>query len=71
MILNMGTADRVIRTLIAVAIGVLYVTKAIGGTVAIVLGVFALLLLLTSLVSFCPGYLPFGLTTAKKPPAQP
>jgi len=71
MIKNMGTADRVIRTLIAVAIGVLYVTKVISGTVALVLGVLAFVFLLTSLVSFCPGYLPFGLSTAGKKAAPP
>jgi len=69
MIKNMGTADRLVRTLIAVAIGVLYYLKVINGTVAIVLGVFALVFLLTSLVSFCPGYLPFGLSTVGKKPA--
>lgn len=72
MIHNMGPADRIIRTLLAVLIGALYLFNVISGTLAIVLGVVALLFLLTSLVSFCPGYLPFGISTAgKKPAAQP
>jgi hypothetical protein len=72
---NMGTADRVIRTLVAVVIAVLYFTNVIGGTLALILGIIAVLFLLTSLVSWCPGYLPFGISTGGKeggtPPAAP
>lgn len=63
---NMGSLDRGIRTLIAVAIGVLYFTDQISGIVAIILGVVAVAFLLTSLVSWCPAYLPFGLSTRKR-----
>jgi hypothetical protein len=63
---NMGTTDRVIRILAAIAIGVLYYTGLIGGTVAIILGVLAVIFILTSLVSFCPLYAPFRLSTKKK-----
>jgi len=62
---NMGTADRVVRTLIAVAIAVLYFTGKISGTVAILLGIVAVAFLVTSLVGWCPSYLPFGLSTRK------
>lgn len=62
---NMGTADRTIRTLLALTIGVLYLTGRISGTLAIVLGLVALLFLVTSLVGWCPAYLPFGLSTRK------
>jgi hypothetical protein len=70
---NMGTADRVIRSLIAVIIVVLYFTGVLGGTLALILGVIAVIFLLTSLVSFCPAYLPFGISTCAKeePPAAP
>jgi uncharacterized membrane protein YkgB len=70
---NMGTADRVIRTVIAVVIGVLYFTGVIGGTLALILGIVAVLFLLTSLVAWCPSYLPFGISTAgpAEPPAPP
>jgi hypothetical protein len=68
MMQNMGAADRTIRILIAVAIGVLYYLHVISGTLAIVLGVIAVIFVLTSFVAFCPAYLPFGLSTrAKKP----
>ena len=66
---NMGTADRVVRIVIAIAIAFLYVTGRISGTLAIVLGVLAVLLVLTSAAGRCPGYLPFGLSTRKKPTA--
>lgn len=62
---NMGTADRVIRTLIAIGIGVLYFTGQISGTLAIVLGAFAIIFLLTSMVSWCPIYSPFGISSRK------
>ena len=68
---NMGTADRVIRTLIALGIAVLYFTGRIGGTLALVLGVFAIVFFVTSVASRCPGYLALGLSTAKDPAGPP
>ena len=60
---NMGTADRTIRTILAVVVAVLYFTNVITGTLGIVLMVLAAVFLLTSVVSFCPLYAPFGLKT--------
>jgi hypothetical protein len=68
---NMGTADRLIRTLIAAAIAVLYFTGKISGTVAILLGIVAVAFLVTSFVGWCPSYLPFGLSTQKSTPGDP
>jgi len=65
---NMGAADRTIRILVAIAIAFLYFTHRIGGTLAIVLSVFAVIFVLTSLVAWCPAYLPLGLSTFKKSP---
>jgi len=62
---NMGTADKVIRILIAIVIAALFFTNVITGTLGIVLLVFAAIFLLTSIVSFCPLYLPFGIKTNK------
>lgn len=64
---NMGTGDRTIRFLIGVAIGVLYFTGTIGGMLAIVLGTVAVLFLVTGLLGWYPGFLPFGLSTRKAP----
>jgi len=66
---NMGTADRVVRTLVALAIAVLYFTGQISGTLAIVLAIIAIAFVLTSSVGWCPSYLPFGLSTRKPPSA--
>lgn len=62
---NMGSADRVIRVLIALIIATLYFMEIISGTLAIVLLVLAAVFILTSLVSTCPLYMPFGLSTCK------
>lgn len=63
---NIGTIDKVIRILVAVAIAVLFFTNVITGTLGIVLIAFAAIFLITSLISFCPLYLPFGINTGKK-----
>ncbi|MFY7672052.1 YgaP family membrane protein [Tenacibaculum sp. MEBiC06402] len=62
---NMGSSDRIIRTIIAALIAILYFTGIISGTLGIVLLVVALIFLLTSFVSFCPLYAPFGINTCK------
>jgi len=62
---NMGTIDRIIRIIIAVVIAVLFFTNQITGTPGIILIILAAVFLLTSLISFCPLYLPLGLRTNK------
>ena len=63
---NMGTIDRAIRILLAIVIAVLYFAGAISGLATVILGIFAVIFLLTSSVSFCPLYLPFKFSTRKK-----
>ncbi len=63
---NMGTTDRVIRIMAAIAIGVLYLTKNINGTTALILLAIAAIFILTSFIGFCPLYYPFKLKTNKK-----
>jgi hypothetical protein len=63
---NMGSMDKGIRIFLAVIIAILYFTNQIAGVVAIVLGIFAVVFLLTSFVGFCPLYKPFKLSTLKK-----
>jgi hypothetical protein len=62
---NMGAIDRVIRVILAIVVLVLYLTGAITGTAAIILGIIAVIFVLTSLVGFCPAYIPFGISTKK------
>lgn len=63
---NMGSADRITRVIIAAIMVALYFTGTITGTLGIVLIVLSVVFVLTSLVSFCPLYLPFGLSTVQK-----
>jgi hypothetical protein len=63
---NMGTIDRVIRVLLAIVVLVLYLTGNISGTAAIILGIIAVIFVLTSLVGFCPLYVPLKISTKKK-----
>ena len=63
---NMGTIDRTIRILLAILIAVLYATNQISGIAAVILGIFAIAFLLTSLIGFCPLYVPLKLSTVKK-----
>ncbi|NOS93522.1 MAG: DUF2892 domain-containing protein [Cyclobacteriaceae bacterium] len=63
---NMGSADRVIRVILAAIVVALYFANIISGTVAIVLLAFSAIFILTSMVGVCPLYLPFGLNTLRK-----
>ncbi len=63
---NMGTADKVVRIAIAATIAILYFTNQLSGTGAIILMVLAVVFVLTSFISFCPLYLPFGISTRGK-----
>ena len=63
---NMGTIDKVVRIFVAIVIAGLYFANIISGTVAIILLILAGVFILTSFMSFCPLYLPFGLSTRKK-----
>ncbi len=63
---NMGTIDKVIRILVAVVFAVLFFAKVITGTLGIILLVLAVVFVLTSLISFCPLYWPFGINTRTK-----
>ena len=60
---NMGSTDKIIRIVVAVIIAALYFTNTVTGTLGIVLLALAAIFVLTSLISFCPLYLPFGIKT--------
>ncbi|HQV67678.1 MAG: DUF2892 domain-containing protein [Saprospiraceae bacterium] len=62
---NMGNTDKLIRLVIAAIIAVLYYTGTISGTLALVLGIFAVIFTLTSLVNFCPLYTLMGVNTCE------
>jgi len=62
---NMGTADRIIRVIIAAIIAILFFTKVLSGTLGVILLIISVVFLLTSVISFCPLYAPFGISTCK------
>ena len=62
----MGSMDKVVRIIVAIVLILLYTTGTISGTLGIVLIALAGIFVLTSLISFCPLYLPFGINTCKK-----
>ena len=63
---NMGSADKIIRIVVAIVVATLYFMGIITGTLGIVLLVAAAVFVLTSFISFCPIYILFGLNTGSK-----
>jgi hypothetical protein len=63
---NLGTIDRILRLLLAGTLTVLYFTQLISGPAAVALVIATVILAATSFMSFCPLYVPFGLSTRKK-----
>jgi len=63
---NMGTIDRVIRILLAIVFIVLYLNGNITDVAAIILGILAIVFIITSLIGFCPLYVPFKISTIGK-----
>ena len=62
---NMGNTDKAIRVILALGIALLYYFDIIQGTLAYVLMALAIIFLITSFISFCPLYKPFGINTGK------
>jgi Na+(H+)/acetate symporter ActP len=62
---NMGSLDRVLRIIIALGIAVLYFTAQMSGTAAVVLGLLAVVFVVTSFIGVCPLYIPLKLSTKK------
>ncbi len=66
MFQNMGLYDRIIRVVVGLVLGGLYLGGIAEGTTAIVLFVIGLVMIATSAIGFCPAYLPFKFTTKEK-----
>jgi len=62
---NISTTDKLVRVAIAAIIGVLYYLDYITGTIAYVLIGAAIILLITSLINFCPLYKALGISSNK------
>lgn len=66
MIKNMGSADRLVRSLVAVIVLGLILADVVTGTLAWVMGIASVVFVATSLMGSCPLYGPFGISTLRK-----
>ena len=62
---NMGTVDRILRAVVGIILGYLIFTGKVGGVLAVVLGIFGVMLLVTSAIGYCPPYSLLGISTCK------
>ncbi|MFQ3621694.1 MAG: DUF2892 domain-containing protein [Spirochaetales bacterium] len=65
MIVNMGKVDRAIRLILAAVFIVLILTGSVGGTLSTILGILSVVFILTSVIRFCPLYVPLKINTDK------
>jgi len=63
---NVNSIDKIVRVLLAVILGFLIFSNQVTGILAIVFAVLAVVLLVTSFLSFCPIYAMLNLSTLKK-----
>jgi len=63
---NMANIDRIIRFVVVIAVIILLWTEVIKGTFATILGIIAIILVITSITGFCPLYVPLKISTRKK-----
>jgi hypothetical protein len=68
---NVGNTDKLIRIIMAIVLGTLYLTNTVSGVLGIVVIVFAIILVATSLISFCPIYPLFGINTCPNKNKKP
>jgi predicted membrane-bound mannosyltransferase len=63
---NVGSTDKVIRIILAIIGVVLFLTNVVSGTLGYIVLAIAAILVITSIISFCPLYVPFKINTGKK-----
>ena len=62
---NIGSIDKSVRIAIAVLVAILYFANVISGTLAIILGVLAVVFAITAFLNFCPIWAVLGINTSK------
>lgn len=60
---NVGNTDKLIRIILAIVLGTLYLTNTVSGVVGLAVLIVAVILIATSIISFCPIYPLFGINT--------
>jgi len=68
MKLNMGSWDRIIRLFVTLLVVILLITGVLNGTLAVILGIIAIIFFITGVTGFCPLYVIFGVSTKKRVP---
>lgn len=63
---NMGSFDRTLRIILAIVLGILILTGQLSGIASIILGIIAVVILITGFVGYCPLYAPFKFRTLEK-----
>ncbi|MFC1482150.1 DUF2892 domain-containing protein [Candidatus Neomarinimicrobiota bacterium] len=62
---NVGKADRIVRLVLAIAIGVLFITEELSIGAMTVLGIIGVIFLVTALIGTCPLYMLTKISTNK------
>jgi len=62
---NVGSVDKIIRLLLAAVFIILFFTHVVIGIFGYILLALAAIFILTSLFSFCPIWMMFGIKTCK------
>ena len=62
---NMGSTDKFVRLVLAIVLILLFYKEILTGTLGIIALALALVLTITSLISFCPLYTLLGINTCK------
>lgn len=63
---NMGSFDRTLRVIIAIVLAILILLGEIKGITAIILGIVAVVFVITGAIGICPIYSLFKVNTAKR-----
>ncbi len=63
---NMGLLDRIVRIALVALVAVLFFAGLLSPVAAIILGILAVVFLVTSIVGMCPLYLALGISTRKR-----
>jgi hypothetical protein len=63
---NMGKVDRIFRAVVGLILLAFIWAGQISGTLSVILTLVAVVLLVTSVLGFCPIYAPLKISTLKK-----
>ncbi|WP_396182840.1 DUF2892 domain-containing protein [Flavobacterium sp.] len=63
---NVGNTDKLIRIVLAIVFGTFFFTNTVTGILGMALLIFGIILIATSLISFCPIYPLLGINTCPK-----